>query len=130
LEIGTGSGYQAAILSRLVAHVYTVERHAALAQLAAIRFAQLGYANISIYVGDGTTGWAEHAPYDNAIITASGPRIPWAVVKQVRRGGNIVLPIGGRKNQHLERLGVRRFGVSRENLGKVQFVPLIGQDGW
>ncbi len=130
LEIGTGSGYQAAILSRLVTHVYTVERHAALAEQAAERFAYLGYDNISIHVGDGTAGWPEHAPYDNAIVTAAGPRVPRALIKQVRRGGTIVLPVGGRKKQQLRRLTVRLLGATYENLGKVQFVPLVGQDGW
>src|SRR5258708_35933628 len=130
LEIGTGSGYQAAILSRLVAHVYTVERHAALAEQAAERFARLGYDNISIHVGDGTAGWPEHAPYDNAIITAAGPGVPRAIVAQVQRGGTIVLPVGNRKSQHLERLRVNWLGYSRQNLGKVQFVPLVGRYGW
>jgi protein-L-isoaspartate(D-aspartate) O-methyltransferase len=104
LEIGTGSGYQAAVLSRLVAHVYTVERHGPLAQQAIERFERLGYDNISVRVGDGTTGWPEYAQYDNAIITAAGPGVPRAIVAQVRRGGTIVLPVGNRKMQHLQRL--------------------------
>ena len=130
LEIGTGSGYQAAILSRLVKHVYTVERHEALAEQAIARFAQLCYDNISVHVGDGTAGWPEYAPYDNAIITAAAPRVPRAILKQLRRGGILVLPVGTREKQHLRRLRVQLLGVSSEELGAVQFVPLIGQDGW
>jgi protein-L-isoaspartate(D-aspartate) O-methyltransferase len=130
LEIGTGSGYQAAVLSRLVAHVYTVERHAPLAEIARERFARLGYDNITVHVGDGTFGWPEHAPYDNAIITAAGPHVPRAIVSQVRRGGTIVLPLGNRESQRLQRLTVRLLGYTRHNLGNVMFVPLIGEHGW
>ncbi len=130
LEIGTGSGYQAAILSRLVRHVYTVERHAPLAEQAVERFNRLGYENISVHVGDGTLGWLEHAPYDHAIITAAGPFIPRRIVRQVRQGGTVVLPVGGRRSQRLQRLQVHRIGISREDLGKVVFVPLIGRHGW
>jgi protein-L-isoaspartate(D-aspartate) O-methyltransferase len=130
LEIGTGSGYQTAVLSQLVAHIYTVERLERLAEQAIERFTLLGCDNISVHVGDGTLGWPEFAPYDNAIITAAGPEIPRAVVTQVKRGGTIVLPVGGRKVQRLQRLRVRWFGVTRQDLGKVQFVPLIGEAGW
>lgn len=130
LEIGTGSGYQAAVLSRMVAHVYTVERHPLLAQQSSERFGWLGYDNISVHVGDGTAGWPEHAPYNAAIITAAGPGVPRAIVSQVERGGIIVLPVGGRKTQHLQRLRVTWLGYSRQNLGKVQFVPLVGRYGW
>jgi protein-L-isoaspartate(D-aspartate) O-methyltransferase len=130
LEIGTGSGYQAAVLSRLVAHVYTVERHTTLAEQAVARFTQLGYDNISVHVGDGTLGWPEHAPYDNAILTAAGPRIPRAILSQVRVEGTVVLPVGSRKSQRLQRLWIRTRGFIREDLGKVVFVPLVGRQGW
>ncbi|MEP7289856.1 MAG: protein-L-isoaspartate(D-aspartate) O-methyltransferase [Chloroflexota bacterium] len=130
LEVGTGSGYQTAILSQLVKHVYTVERHQILAEQAIARFAQLNCRNISVHIGDGTAGWPAHAPYDHAMITAAGPTIPRAIVEQVRRGGTIVLPVGGRKSQHLQRLRVRWLGFSREDLGPVSFVPLIGRYGW
>ncbi len=130
LEIGTGSGYQAAILSRMVLHVYTVERIPQLAEQAAERFSRLGYDNISIYVSDGTLGWPEQSPYDHAIITAAAPHVPRAVVSQVRRGGTLVMPIGGRKSQRLIRLRIHRFGYWREDLGCVQFVPLLGRYGW
>jgi protein-L-isoaspartate(D-aspartate) O-methyltransferase len=130
LEIGTGSGYQAAVLSRLVAHVYTVERHTTLAEQAIARFTQLGYDNISVHVGDGTLGWPEHTPYDNAILTAAGPRIPRAILSQVRVEGTVVLPVGSRKSQRLQRLWIRKRGFIREDLGKVVFVPLVGRQGW
>jgi protein-L-isoaspartate(D-aspartate) O-methyltransferase len=130
LEIGTGSGYQAAVLSRLVKHVYTVERHPVLAEQAKQRFQSLGYDNISVHVGDGTLGWPEHAPYDNAIITAAGPKVPRAVVSQVRRGGTVVLPVGNRELQRLLRLRVRLLGYTTRRLGSVMFVPLIGEYGW
>ena len=130
LEIGTGSGYQAAILSRLVGHVYTVERHAGLAEQALDRFTRLGYNNISVHVADGTSGWPEYAPYDNAIITAAGPDVPRAIVAQVVRGGTIILPVGTRKKQHLQRLRIHWLGFSREDLGRVAFVPLVGRYGW
>jgi protein-L-isoaspartate(D-aspartate) O-methyltransferase len=130
LEIGTGSGYQAAVLSRLVAHVYTVERHTILAEQAAQRFTQLGYENISVRLGDGTLGWPEHAPYDNAILTAAGPKIPRAILSQVRPEGTVVLPVGSRKSQRLQRLWIRKRGFIREDLGRVVFVPLVGRQGW
>jgi protein-L-isoaspartate(D-aspartate) O-methyltransferase len=130
LEIGTGSGYQAAVLSLVVAHVYSVELYPALAAQALERFARLGYTNISVRVGDGTLGWPQHAPYDNAIVTAAGPRISPAIVAQVRAGGTIILPIGRRKVQRLQRLWVRETGFVGEDLGRVAFVPLVGRYGW
>jgi protein-L-isoaspartate(D-aspartate) O-methyltransferase len=130
LEIGTGSGYQAAVLSLLVAHVFSVERNAALAAQAVERFERLGYANISVHIGDGTLGWPQNAPYDNAIVTAAGPRISPAIVAQVRSGGTIILPIGRRKAQRLQRLWVRDTGFISEDLGRVAFVPLVGRYGW
>ncbi len=130
LEIGTGSGYQAAILSRLVAHVYTVERYESLAGQALERFGRLGYQNISVRVGDGTLGWPDYAPYDDAIITAAGPSIPTAIIAQIRPGGIVVLPIGRRRSQRLRRLWIREAGYISENLGRVSFVPLVGRYGW
>jgi protein-L-isoaspartate(D-aspartate) O-methyltransferase len=130
LEIGTGSGYHAAVLSRLVAHVYTVERHTILAEQAVQRFTELKYDNISVHVGDGTLGWPEHAPYDNAILTAAGPKIPRAILSQVRPEGTVVLPVGSRKSQRLQRLWIRKRGFIREDLGRVVFVPLVGRQGW
>jgi protein-L-isoaspartate(D-aspartate) O-methyltransferase len=130
LEIGTGSGYQAAVLSHLVSHVYSVERHPGLAAQAIDLLNRLGYANISIFVGDGTLGWPEFAPYDNAIVTAAGPRVSPAIVAQVRPGGTVVLPVGRRKAQRLQRLWVQSTGLISEDLGRVAFVPLVGRYGW
>src|SRR5439155_21091271 len=130
LEIGIGSEYQAALLRRLVGYVYPVERHEALAEQALERVTRLGYDNISVHVADGTSGWPEYAPYDNAIITAAGPDVPRAIVAQVVRGGTVILPVGTRKKQHLQRLRIRWLGFSREDLGRVAFVPLVGRYGW
>jgi protein-L-isoaspartate(D-aspartate) O-methyltransferase len=130
LEIGTGSGYQAAVLSLLVAHVYSVERHVALAFQAMALFQRLGYDNISVHIGDGTLGWPQHAPFDNAIVTAAGPRVSPAIVAQVRPGGTIILPVGRKKSQRLHRLWVQQTRFISEDLGRVAFVPLVGRYGW
>jgi protein-L-isoaspartate(D-aspartate) O-methyltransferase len=132
LEIGTGSGYAAAVLSRIAKEVYTVERHLKLARTAEIRFEQLGYDNIQVHVGDGTLGWREHAPYDAIVVTAGGPEVPGALLDQLAVDGRLVIPVGGRPDiQKLVR--VRRNGeqgYQRENLGSVRFVPLVGEAGW
>jgi protein-L-isoaspartate(D-aspartate) O-methyltransferase len=130
LELGTGSGYQAAVLSRLVKHVYTIERHKSLAEQAAATLKQLGYDNVTVYTGDGTLGLREFAPYDHAIITAASPSVPRAIIQQVRRDGTVLVPVGSRKEQYLLRLRKRWLGWSTENLGRVMFVPLIGEGGW
>jgi protein-L-isoaspartate(D-aspartate) O-methyltransferase len=132
LEIGTGSGYAAAVLSQLVAEVYTVERDERLFELATKRFADLGYTNIQVLHGDGTLGWPEHAPYDVIVVTAGGPQIPKPLLEQLAIGGRLVIPVG--EIPRLQRLvRVTRVGKDQfdeENLGPVQFVPLIGAQGW
>ena len=132
LEIGTGSGYAAAILSRVAGEVYTIERHAELAETAGRRLAELGYANVHVRYGDGTLGWAEHAPYDAIIVAAGGPQVPDALLAQLAVGGRLVIPIGETpRDQRL--LRVRRVAggrYEREDLGGVRFVPLIGAGGW
>lgn len=132
LEIGTGSGYAAAILSRIAAEVYTIERHAELAEVASRRLATLGYANVHVRHGDGTLGWAEHAPYDGIVVAAGGPQVPEALLAQLAVGGRLVIPIGEtQRDQRL--LRVRRVGADtyeRADLGGVRFVPLIGAEGW
>ena len=132
LEIGTGSGYAAAVLSRIASEVYTVERHLKLARAAEARFRQLGYDNIQIHVGDGTLGWAEHAPYDGIVVTAGGPVIPEPLLNQLRVGGRLVIPVGATPGlQELVRVRrSRENGYRRENLGSVRFVPLVGEAGW
>ena len=132
LEVGTGSGYAAAVLSRIANEVYTVERHRMLARAAEARFQQLGYDNLQVHVGDGTLGWAEHAPYDAIVVTAGGPEVPDPLLEQLAVHGRLVIPVGGRPDmQQLVR--VRRNSEQsyhREPLGSVRFVPLVGEAGW
>lgn len=132
LEIGTGSGYAAAVLSRIVAEVHTVERIAGLAAAARERLDRLGYANIRIHVGDGSLGWRDQAPYDAIVVTAGAPEIPPPLTAQLAVGGRLVIPVGPHLTfQTLVR--VRRAGkddYSREELMAVMFVPLIGAAGW
>jgi protein-L-isoaspartate(D-aspartate) O-methyltransferase len=132
LEIGTGSGYSAAVLAEIAAEVYSVERLASLAERAQQHLAALGYANVHIRVGDGTLGWPEHAPYDAIVATAGGPRVPPALLDQLAIGGRLVIPVGSSPHeQSLFRL-VRGANddYSRERLEAVAFVPLIGVEGW
>jgi protein-L-isoaspartate(D-aspartate) O-methyltransferase len=130
LEIGTGSGYQAAILSLLAREVYTVERLPGLARNAEEVLCQLGYTNVHVRVGDGTLGWPEHAPYDALIVTAAPPQIPSPLLDQLADRGRLVAPIGPRWTQNLVR--VRREGeiFHKEYLTAVAFVPLVGEHGW
>jgi len=132
LEVGTGSGYAAAVLSRLAAEVYTIERHAELADLARARCAALGYANVQVRVADGTLGWPEAAPFDAILVSAGGPRVPSTLEAQLAIGGRLVIPVGaGRHSQNL--LRVTRTAadqLEREDIGLVQFVPLVGAEGW
>jgi protein-L-isoaspartate(D-aspartate) O-methyltransferase len=132
LEIGTGSGYAAAVLGRIAGHVYTVERHEELASLATDRLAQLGFTNVSVRHGDGTLGWAEHAPFDAIVVAAGGPKAPEALLDQLASGGRLVIPVGeGRGVQQLLRITRAADGsLRREDLGDVRFVPLIGAQGW
>jgi len=130
LEIGTGSGYQAAILAELAREVYTVERHSSLAERATTLLKELGYNNIHVRVGDGTLGWPEHAPYDAIIVTAAAPEVPTPLLEQLADGGRLVAPIGPRWSQVLVR--VRREGgrFREEEITPVAFVPLVGVHGW
>lgn len=132
LEVGTGSGYAAAVLATIVAEVYTIERLGGLAQRARQRLASLGYDNVHVLEGDGTLGWREHAPYDAIIVTAGGPRVPAPLLEQLAIGGRLIMPVGSaHRYQHLER--VTRMATDRydhEHLEDVAFVPLIGKEGW
>jgi protein-L-isoaspartate(D-aspartate) O-methyltransferase len=130
LELGTGSGYQAAILSRLVRQVYSVERHAALAEQAEKVFAQLGYDNIVISVGDGTLGWPEHSPYEAIIVTAAAPDVPQPLMEQLADGGRLVAPVGSRWSQVLAKVKRQGETLTKEHLTAVAFVPLVGKYGW
>jgi len=131
LEIGTGSGYAAAVLAEIAAKVYTIERHAELADSARRRLVELGYQNIEVRCGDGTLGWGEHAPFDAIVVAAGGPDVPRSLLQQLAIGGRLVMPVGGERLQELVRItrtGTAQF--EREDLGAVRFVPLIGDDGW
>jgi protein-L-isoaspartate(D-aspartate) O-methyltransferase len=131
LEIGTGSGYAAAVLAGVARRVYTIERHAELADLARERLARLGYGNVSVQCGDGTLGWPEHAPYAAIIAAAGGPQVPHALIEQLAIGGRLVMPVGTSRAQELVRITrVSATELRREDLGAVQFVPLIGEQGW
>jgi protein-L-isoaspartate(D-aspartate) O-methyltransferase len=126
LEIGTGSGYQAAVLSRLVRQVTTIERYRTLAQAARARLAALGYDNVEVIVGDGLKGAPEHAPFDRIMVTAAAEEIPEALVQQLAVGGVMVLPLGPHHgSQCLVRLTRTEQGIARENLIGVRFVPLL-----
>jgi protein-L-isoaspartate(D-aspartate) O-methyltransferase len=129
LEVGAGSGYAAAILSRLARGVVAIERHPILARGAADRIRRLGYDNVNVRVGDGTRGWPEAAPFHAVLVSAGGPEIPDALVDQLAPGGRMVIPIGGRFGQELLRLTKSADGrIGRESLGPVVFVPLVGGD--
>jgi protein-L-isoaspartate(D-aspartate) O-methyltransferase len=131
LEIGTGSGYGAAVMSRIAAEVYTVERVSALAAAAAARLARLGYANVHVREGDGSRGWPEHAPYDAILVTASGPRVPEALLEQLAVGGRLVMPVGVSLAQRLVRVTrTEADEYQYDDLEGVTFVPLIGVEGW
>ncbi len=130
LEIGTGSGYQAAILAHLASEVYTVERIAPLARRAEATLHQLGMKNVYFHIGDGTRGWAEHAPYDRIIVTAAAPQVPHALLEQLVEDGLLVIPVGGRGNQTLQRLERKGQDYESEIIVPVAFVPLKGDFGW
>jgi len=130
LELGTGSGYQAAILSRLVGQVYSVERHTTLAEQAEQVLAQLGYDNVVISVGDGTLGWPEHSPYEAIIVTAAAPDVPQPLTDQLADGGRLVAPVGSRWSQVLAKVKRQGEALVREQLTAVAFVPLVGKYGW
>ena len=130
LEVGTGSGYQAAVLSKLARFVFTVERVASLARQAKNVLDQLGVDNVSIKVMDGTLGWRAQAPFDAILVTAGAPEVPEPLVEQLADGGRLVVPVGSRETQVLkivERRGDRTFA---HELKGACFVPLIGRHGW
>ena len=130
LEVGTGSGYQAAILGTLASEVHTIERHAALSQRAGEVLTELNFANVHLHVGDGSGGLPEFDPYDAIIITAAAPEVPRVILEQLNDSGRLVIPVGTWSGQSLERW--RRHGseYTSELLIPVAFVPLLGQYGW
>jgi protein-L-isoaspartate(D-aspartate) O-methyltransferase len=125
LEIGTGSGYQAAVLAQLTSHVYTIEIAADLAQSARQRLAELGYSNITVRHGDGYQGWPQKAPFDKIIVTAAPEEVPPALMTQLARGGRMVVPVGSGWNQELLLLEKQADGtVRRSSVAAVMFVPM------
>jgi protein-L-isoaspartate(D-aspartate) O-methyltransferase len=130
LEVGTGSAYQAAVLSRLVGEVVSIERHAQLAERARALLAELGIDNVRVVTGDGTLGYPEAAPYDGVMITAATPKVPEPLLEQCRIGGRIVAPLGDIELQELTVLVKRERGVDRRTVEAVKFVPLIGERGF
>ena len=130
LEIGTGSGYQTAVLAELAGRVFTIERLPELSREAQLRLRELGYRNIKFRVGDGTKGWPEEAPFDAILVTAAAPKAPKSLLAQLAEGGRMVIPLGGRTNQDLWLLRKRAGRVVREHLCPCTFVPLIGEEGW
>lgn len=130
LELGTGSGYQAAILAELSAWVYTIERIETHQDRARQILGELGYTNISFKVYNGTLGWEEHAPYDAILVTAGAPKIPEPLVHQLASEGRLIIPVGDRYSQELMRLVKKNGNVMRQSLGGCRFVSLIGSHGW
>jgi protein-L-isoaspartate(D-aspartate) O-methyltransferase len=130
LEVGTGSGYQAAVLAMLARQVHTIERHASLSRYAGRILADLGLSNIQVHVGDGTLGLPQYAPYAGIIVTAAAPQVPPPLLAQLEDGGRLVIPIGGRGSQFLERWRRQGQDYDCENIIPVAFVPLIGEQGW
>jgi protein-L-isoaspartate(D-aspartate) O-methyltransferase len=130
LEIGTGSGYQAAVLSRLVQQVITVESQTSLALAAQERLANLGYMNVHVHNGDGSAGFPEAAPYDAILVTAGAPEIPEVFAHQLRDGGLLVIPVGRQKTQDLVQARKESGEIRSRVLFSCQFVPLLGRYGW
>jgi protein-L-isoaspartate(D-aspartate) O-methyltransferase len=131
LEIGTGSGYAAAVLSRVVAEVYSIETVRPLFETAKKRLNELKYTNVHLRSGDGTKGWPEAAPFDSILVSAGAPLVPQSLVDQLAPGGRLVIPVGGRINQSLLRITRAADGeLIQEELAMVRFVPLVGEEGW
>ncbi|MGP7988225.1 MAG: protein-L-isoaspartate(D-aspartate) O-methyltransferase [Desulfobaccales bacterium] len=130
LEVGTGSGYQAAILAELAAQVFSIDRKGGLADYARSILESLGYRNIRIRVGDGTLGWPEEAPFDGIIVTAGAPQVPRPLVEQLARGGRLVIPVGDAFTQTLTCVRQTGEGLKYEYHGGCRFVRLIGKYGW
>jgi protein-L-isoaspartate(D-aspartate) O-methyltransferase len=131
LEIGTGSGYQTAVLAMLARKVFSVERVEGLAREAEVKLRALGFRNFSIRRSDGTEGWQVYAPYDAILVTAGSPGVPEPLVEQLKIGGRLVIPIGSdQKTQMLFRFTKTEQGITKENFGPCAFVPLIGEHAW
>ncbi len=130
LEIGTGSGFQTAVLAHLVDRVYSVERIRELSIRARDALDRLRVSNVALLVGDGTIGWSRYAPYDAILVAAGGPEVPAPLVEQLAPGGRMLVPVGSREGQRLLRVERNAEGVSTEEVMDVTFVPLLGRFGW
>ncbi len=130
LEVGTGSGYQAAVLSFLAAEVHTVERHASLALQAEQTLHRLGYQNVFVHLGDGSMGWADNAPYQGILVTAAAPSVPVQLKAQLDDGARLVIPVGTNRSQELLVVTRNKDEYEVESIIPVSFVPLCGQFGW
>jgi len=130
LEIGTGCGYQAAVVSLLAREIHTVEILPDLAQSAAERLQRLGYANAHVHSGDGTLGWREFSPYDAILIAAAAPTVPEPLLQQLAEGGRLIAPVGEEDKQELQLITKREGKFSVKQGGPCRFVPLLGQHGW
>lgn len=130
LEIGTGSGYQTAILAEFSSYIFSVERDPNLAQRARGILSDLGYENIAIRVGDGSKGWVQFSPYDRILVTASAPSIPHSLIEQLGDDGLMVIPVGGRSHQMLQVLEKGGGKVAVNDICSCSFVPLVGEEGW
>jgi len=130
LEIGTGSGYQAAVLSRLAAHVYTIEYFPDLAERARALLQRLGYTNVEVITGDGSPGLPAYAPYHGILVAAAAPHMPQPLLAQLTEGGRLVIPVGSVTNQELLIITRHGDGYTQERSVPCRFVPLLGQEGW
>jgi protein-L-isoaspartate(D-aspartate) O-methyltransferase len=130
LEIGTGSGYQTAILAEFTPRLFSIERNADLARAAAVRLRELGYSNVILKTGDGSLGWPEHAPFDRIVVTAGAPDLPVPLFEQLAESGLLVIPIGDRESQVLEVVTKSKGKALARRLLDCTFVPLLGKEGW
>ena len=130
LEIGTGSGYQAAILAEIVFRVYTIERIRALYIQARKLLDRLNYHNIIMRCSDGTTGWQDESPFDAIMVTAGAPEVPEKLLDQLAAGGRMIVPVGNQHSQDLIKITKDKYGIHKSNLGGCRFVKLIGAQGW
>jgi len=130
LEIGTGSGYQTAILAELSREVYSIERYESLVARARLVLESLGYTNVQIFTGDGTEGLEEYAPYDRIIVTAAAPQVPPPLIEQLAEGGRLVIPVGSLYSQDLQVVEKKRGKIFTRTEGGCVFVPLVGKYGW
>ena len=130
LEVGTGSGYQLAVLAELALEVYSVERVPELAQQAVERLQQQGYLNVHVTTGDGSLGWPGEAPYEGIVVTAGTPRVPDMLIEQLAEGGRLVIPVGSARAQMLTLVHKRAGHLTVKDITRCVFVPLVGEQGW